>query len=244
MPLKAIFDAERQAIRTYYSSQKPLLKQKKVITQFKQKYKHKLGQATISNLLKDCYKHLNTALAASSISFRYYSRKQELLKQILFLQQQQLKAYGQLVSGKILQIKVKDLQLLLSKYASKQMPKFLPGWLGKFKRRFNLKQYIQYSEIASVLITVHTKIDLLYQIYLLHLTPYIYNIDKTGLYWRWVISKGFTTTLVPSVKKDKAWISLILYSNATRSNKLSLQLIGKLKVPRALHSVNISILGL
>ena len=244
MPLKAISDVERQAIRTYYFSQKPPPKQKEVITQFKQKYKRKLGQATISNLLKDCYKHLNTVPAASSTSFRHYSRKWELLKQILFSQQQRLKAYGQLVSSKILQIKAKDLWLLLPKYASKLMPEFLPGWLGKFKKCFNLKQYVQHGEIASVPITVYAKMDLLRQICLLYLTPYIYNMDETGLYWRWVISKGLTTTLVPGVKKNKARISLTLYSNTTRSNKLSLWLIGKLKVPRALYSVNISTLGL
>ena len=203
MPLKAVSDVERQAICTYYFSQKPPPKQKEVITQFKQKYKRKLGQATIFDSLKDCYKHLNTTPAASSTSFRHRSGKQELLKQILFLQQQQLKAYSQLVSSKILQIKVKDLQLLLPKYASKLMPKFLPGWLGKFKKRFNLKQYIQYGEITSVPITAYAKMDLLRQICLLYLAPYMYNMDKTSLYQRWAISKGLTTALVPSVKKDK-----------------------------------------
>ena len=241
---KAISDAERQAIRAYYFSQKPPPKQKEVITQFKQQYRRKLGQATISNSLKDRYKHLNTAPAASSTSFRHRSSKQELLKKILFLQQQQLKTYRQLVSSEILQIKAKDLQDLLPKYARKLILKFLPRWLGKFKKRFNLKQHVQHSEIASVSITAYTKINLLYQTYLYFLIPYIYNIDETGLYQRQVVSKGLTTTLVPSIKKDKAQISLTLYSNTTRSNKLPLQLIGKLKIPYALRPINIPALGL
>ena len=124
------------------------------------------------------------------------------------------------------------------------MPKFLPGWLGKFKKRFNLKQYVQYGEIASIPITAHAKINLLRQTCLYFLAPYMYNMDETGLYWRWAVSKGLTTALVPGVKKDKARISLALYSNATRSNKLPLQLIGKLKIPYALRPINIPALGL
>ena len=97
MPPKAVSDAERQAIRAYYFSQKPPPKQKEVIAWFEQQYRRKLGQATISDSLKDRYKHLDTAPAASSISFRHRSGKWELLKKILFLWQQQLEARGQLV---------------------------------------------------------------------------------------------------------------------------------------------------
>jgi len=83
MPLKAISDAERQAIYAYYFSQKPPPKQKEVIAWFEQQYRRKLGQATISDSLKDCYKHLDTA-PASSTSFRHRSGKWELLEKILF----------------------------------------------------------------------------------------------------------------------------------------------------------------
>ncbi|KAF2174718.1 hypothetical protein K469DRAFT_771488 [Zopfia rhizophila CBS 207.26] len=55
---------------------------------------------------------------------------------------------------------------------------------------------------------------------LLFLAPYMYNMDETGLYWRWAISKGLATTLVSRVKKDKACVSLTLCSNATGSDKL------------------------
>lgn len=83
------------------------------------------------------------------------------------------------------------------------MPKFLPGQLGKFKKRFNLKQYVQYSKIAFVPITAYTEINLLYQTCLYFLAPYIYNIDETGLYQHQAVNKGLTTASVPSAKKDK-----------------------------------------
>jgi hypothetical protein len=62
------------------------------------------------------------------------------------------------------------------------MPEFLPRWLGKFKKRFNLKQYVQHGEIASIPIATYAKINLLRQTYIYFLAPYIYNIDETGLY--------------------------------------------------------------
>jgi hypothetical protein len=75
MPLKAVSDAERQAIYAYYFSQKPPPKQKEVIAWFKQQYRRKLGQATVSDSLKDRYKHLDIIPAASSTSFRHHSSK-------------------------------------------------------------------------------------------------------------------------------------------------------------------------
>ncbi|KAF2190409.1 CenpB-DNA-bind-domain-containing protein [Zopfia rhizophila CBS 207.26] len=141
MPPKAISDVERQALRAFYFSQKPQPKQKDIIAWFEQQYGRKLGQATISNSLKDCYKHLNNAPAASSISFRQRSGKWELLEKILFSWQQQLEARGQLVSGEVLQAKAKDLWVILPEYAGKPIPEFSPGWLGGFKKRFGIKQY-------------------------------------------------------------------------------------------------------
>lgn len=124
------------------------------------------------------------------------------------------------------------------------MPEFSPGWLGKFKKRFNLKQYVQHGEIASVPIAAHAEMNLLRQTCIHFLAPYMYNMDETGLYWRWAVSKGLATASVPGVKKDKARISLALCSNATGSDKLPPWLIGKSKMPYALRPVNIPALGL
>ena len=127
MPQKAVSDTERKVIRAYYFSQKPAPKHKDIITWFEQQYGRKLGQATISESLKDRYKHLDTALAASSMSFRQRSGKWELLEKILFSWQQQLEARGQLVSGEVLQTKAKDLWLILPEYASQPVPEFSSG---------------------------------------------------------------------------------------------------------------------
>jgi hypothetical protein len=79
---------------------------------------------------------------------------------------------------------------------------------------------------------------------ILYLAPYLYNMDETGLYWRWAISRGLSTQALPGLKKDKARISLALCSNATGTDKIAPWLIGKAKMPRALRGVNVRALGL
>ena len=68
--LRPISNAERQAIRRYYTDTNPKPRQKDIITWFQHQYGRKLAQATISNSLKDRYKHLNTPTTANPTSYR------------------------------------------------------------------------------------------------------------------------------------------------------------------------------
>jgi hypothetical protein len=79
---------------------------------------------------------------------------------------------------------------------------------------------------------------------ILYLALYLYNMDETGLYWRWAISRSLSTQALPGLKKDKARISLALCSNATGTNKIAPWLISNAKMPRALRGVNVRALGL
>jgi hypothetical protein len=92
--------------------------------------------------------------------------------------------------------------------------------------------------------SAHAEMDLLRTICRAFLAPYMYNMDETGLYWRWAICKGLATASLPGVKKDKARISMALCSNGTGTDKLPLWTIGKSKMPHALRGVNIEALGL
>jgi hypothetical protein len=65
-------------------------------------------------------------------------------------------------------------------------------------------------------------------------------MDEAALFWKLMPSRGLSSQSLPSLKKDKACISLNLCTNATRSNRLPVWLIGKAKTPWALRSVNIS----
>lgn len=92
MPHKPISDAKRQAIRLHYATTNPKPRQREIVAWFKDKYDRKLGQATISNSLKDCYKYLDTPANASSVAFCTQEGRWPLLEKILFSWQQQFKA--------------------------------------------------------------------------------------------------------------------------------------------------------
>lgn len=242
-PRSAFSDAERQALRQYYFSQKPRPSQRALITWFHENHGRKISQSTVSESLSDRYKHLDNSLA-SKASYRNRFGKWPLLEQILFSWQQQLEAQGAFMSGDLLVEKARELWALLPEYASTPLPEFSHGWLDRFKSRHNIKQYTSHGELASVPVAASAEMKLLRDICRRFLAPYMYNIDETSLYWRWAVSQGLATASILGVKKDKARISLALCSNGDGSDKLPLWLIGKSKVPRALRGVNISSLGL
>jgi hypothetical protein len=243
MAPRSISDAERQAIRRYYATTNPKPRQKDIVTWFEKEYGRKLGQASISDCLQDRYKHLDAPIKADPRAYRAREGKWPLLERILFSWQQQFEVKGLPVSGELLAEKARDIWLAVPEYNTKQVPEFSPGWLGKFKSRFKLKQFESFGEIASVPHTAHAEMDLLRAATRQFLAPYLYNMDETGLYWRWALSRGLSTATLPGVKKDKARVSLALCSNGNGSDKLPPWVIGKAKLPHALRGVNVSALG-
>jgi hypothetical protein len=240
---RPISDAERQAIRLYAHTTTPKPSQRAISTWFHATYNRKLSQSTISDSLKDRYAHLDVATKADAYAFRLRDGKWPLLERILFSWQQQFEVKGQLVGGELLIEKALDIWHALPQFNTLEPPHFSNGWLMRFKSRFKLKQHTSYGEIASVPIVAHAQIILLRTITILYLAPCLYNMDETGLYWRWAVSRGLSTASLPGVKKDKARILLALCSNADGSDKMPPWLIGKAKMPYALRGVNLRILG-
>lgn len=68
----------------------------------------------------------------------------------------------------------------------------------------------------------------------------IYNMDKTGLFWRMLLSCGLLSQSQSGLKKDKTRISLALCVNATGTDRLPVWIIGKAKTPRTLKNVSVS----
>ena len=71
----------------------------------------------------------------------------------------------------------------------------------------------------------------------------IYNMDETGLFWRLSPSRGLSTQARTGVRKDKSRISMICCINASGTDRLSIQFIGKYQAPRALRNSNIQVVG-
>jgi hypothetical protein len=70
----------------------------------------------------------------------------------------------------------------------------------------------------------------------------IYNIDETGLFWRYAPNSGINLLDNPTsgIKKDKVRILLALISNTTGSDRITIWAIRKVVVSRALRGVNLS----
>lgn len=68
-------------------------------------------------------------------------------------------------------------------------------------------------------------------------------MDETGLFWRQTPSSGLATQLRPGMKKDKAWITLVVSVNSTGSDRLPIWIIGNAKTQRSLRGLNIEALG-
>ena len=243
MPRQSILASERQALRQFYYETRPRPSQKTLVEQFFSKFNKKISQSTVSESLSKAFNWLNKEDQQVQINARNRKAQWPRLKKVLFAQQQNVQARGSYVSQDLLLEKAKQIWSLLPEYQGLPCPDFSIGWLQKFRRRFKIRQYKSYGEIASVPATAEAEIQDLFEICSQYGEDDIYNIDKIGLYWRQAILKGLATAALPSVKRDKSRISLALYTNASGSHKFKPWLIGKLKIPRALKGVNITALS-
>ncbi|GBM73247.1 Jerky -like [Araneus ventricosus] len=73
----------------------------------------------------------------------------------------------------------------------------------------------------------------------------IYNANETGLFYRMMPSKSFTSkeeASAPGYKKSKDLVSLLVYENASGTYKLMLLLIRNSKKQRSFKNINVNFL--
>jgi hypothetical protein len=130
----------------------------------------------------------------------------------------------------------------IPEYGALSMPEFSQGWTTRFKQRHNLARRQQHGEAQSVPTEAHTEMNALRAICNSYNPEDIYNMDETGLFWRYSPSSGITFLDGPTggVKKEKTRISLALTSNATGTDRMAVWAIGKAAVPHALRGVNLT----
>ncbi len=113
------------------------------------------------------------------------------------------------------------------------------GWLGKFRRRYDLGATLLYGEEASVdkedpfLLAA---LDDLCQIISDYTPSTVYNMDETGLFFR--VQPRYTLTAPDEDTRDvrgrkvaKERVSLVVCANGDGSNKVPLAMIGKPVAP-------------
>jgi DDE superfamily endonuclease/Fission yeast centromere protein N-terminal domain/Tc5 transposase DNA-binding domain len=232
---------QRRALRIWAHQQHPKPSQKACIAWFHEKYGITISQSTVSESLSTHFEAIDTHGNAQSSRLR--TGQWPDLENLLFLWQQQVEEQGGLTSGELLRQKAQQIWHQLPQYSNLSCPEFSIGWLQKFKKRHNIREYTRHGELGSVPETAEDEMVSLRTLAGEYNEEDIYNMDETGLYWRNMPSRGLASQSRPGMKKDKSRISLVLAVNTTGSDRLPIWIIGKYRTPRALRNISISTMG-
>jgi hypothetical protein len=113
------------------------------------------------------------------------------------------------------------------------------GWVDKFKKRHNLKQYHIHGEAASVpLENLETMRENLKQILKNYSPEDIFNCDETGLFWKMKPCRTISNEQTSGTKQSKDRIMILLTCNATGSEKLAPLFIHKYENPRVIKNID------
>jgi DDE superfamily endonuclease/Fission yeast centromere protein N-terminal domain/Tc5 transposase DNA-binding domain len=250
MGRSSITNTKKQALRAWYRSKQPPPTQKQCIQWFEATYHHRLSQSTVSEYLSDHYLYLDSldplqqTTSAILTSKRRRSPQWPRLEQILFQWQQIIESKGGLVSSDLLAEKAREIWHRLPEYAGSDPPEFSVGWLYRFKKRHQVQDYHTHGEVGSVPEQAHIEMRSIRTLCGEYKEEDIYNMDTTGLFWRYSPSSGLSSQPQAGIKKDKARITLTLCTNFTGSDRLPVWIIGKAQQPHALRSVNLAALNI
>jgi hypothetical protein len=207
MPRISITIEQQQALQRWQSSQTPTLSYKACIDWFYTQFNHKISQSTVSESLGAHFSHLDnmsTALAIDSTQSRLQVGYWEDLEQILVQWQLWIEARGGFTTGEIIQQKAQTLWHQLPQYQGKPCPEFSKRWLESYKKRHNIQIQQRFGEDASVPESTKDKMKALQTLAGKYNKEDIYNMDKTGLFWRMTPSCGLSIQPRAGLKKDKS----------------------------------------
>jgi hypothetical protein len=128
------------------------------------------------------------------------------LDHALFEWQQCIEQKKAIITGKILKTKARELWAALLQFDDIKEPKWSNGWLEEFKKRFNIKEYVQYREAGSAAIDNPDNIAQIEEVQYLciqYKLRDILNMDKTGLNWKRTPDCTLVTKSYHSTKKSK-----------------------------------------
>ena len=246
---QSISDSQRRALRTWYRSQYPRPLQKKCVEWFHQKFKHRISQSTVSEILSKKYSYLDqdSSTAQGSRSSKKDRRRNRkgnwpILEAILFDWQQSIQSEDGTVTGDMIIEKAHEVWDTIPQYAHLEKPDFSRGWLDGFKKRHNLKRRILHGEASSANAAVE-EMESLRKLCAEYSDNDIYNMDETGLFWRQGPSSGLATQPMPGLKKDKSRITIVACTNSTGTDRLQCWFIGKARQPHSLRGLNMRAIG-
>jgi hypothetical protein len=239
----AITDLERRNLRRRYASHP--CTQEQLATWFEsQPTGRKITQGQISFALSSQFAHLdsNNQKPGKLGAKRHYKGDWPELEGALYEWQQRMQHKKATITGEILKAKAHDIWILLPQYRDIEEPKWSNGWLGGFKTRFKIKEYIQHGEAAAADINNPENITQMADVRTLckeYADKDIFNMDETGLFWKMSPDRTLATEVQSGGKKSKDRITLAFTTNADGSEKLDTWAIGKSKKPRCFKHINL-----
>ena len=92
-----------------------------------------------------------------------------------------------IITGDILKAKAHEFWQQLPQYQDQKAPAWSNGWLEKFKRRHNIKEYVYYREAASAPVNdpdTVTEMESLRTKCSQYAPKDKFNMDESGLWWK------------------------------------------------------------
>ncbi|XP_022893755.1 CENP-B homolog protein 2-like [Olea europaea var. sylvestris] len=187
------------------------ISQKDMQAWVQQKFDLTISQSTISNTLKRASKYLSNEMKNSDVK-RHKSAKYPDLEKVLYEWFFQMKDKVNM-SEEIIQ----------------------------GKARYGIKSYRRFGESGSVIMEnienalpgIRSKLD---QFQLKD----IYNMDETGLFYRWEADHSLATKQLEGCKKDKERITVVVCCNGDGSDKVPFWVIGKYANPTCFKNMNMN----
>ena len=201
-----------------------------------------LNQSQISKIMSSSYMYLDDDNRKDSKlgSKRVTNGEYPDLENALFHWHLQMEKNKAILTGDILKAKAHDIWTRLPQYSQEQEPKWSNGWLDRFKKRHNIKEYKQHGEGASADTTSQEAIIQMENLRA-ECEQYAlkdrFNMDETGLFWKLQPDRSLATQQTSRGKKSKDRITIALTCNADGSEKLEPWIIGHSKNPRCLKHI-------
>jgi hypothetical protein len=201
-----------------------------------------LTQGQISTITSSSYAYLDSDNRKDSklSSKRSCQGDYPDLEDALYCWHMQMEKKKAVLRGDILKAKAHEIWTQLPQYSQQQEPKWSNGWLDRFKKRHNIKEYKLHGEGASADVYSEDAIkqmDNLRTECSTYALKDIFNMDETGLFWKLQPDRSLATRQTSGGKKSKDRITIALTVNADGSEKLEPWIIGRSKNPRCLKHI-------
>ena len=220
-------------------------RQKEIAAHFRKKLNHPtLNQSTISTIKsdKDFLRSMEKKSEAELTFMRPRRTRLPILEDALRIWHLQAETQ-MVVTSAMLIAKGQQLAKALE-IPDNEVIKFSQGWLDSYKQRYGYRMHRFHGEAKSCSPKdVAAARALMIQIFKDYTPECIYNMDETGLFYRFPPDRGLATTQTSGLKVDKTRITLGFTANADGSDKRQPFIIGKARKPRCFNKKEGTALG-